>query len=232
MIVHTRQCRLFKRKKHNFQVWCLDGDHFIDRADEDDTEEYMPGCKFVRQFKATDYFQAEQIAFGVLPPLDAGIAELVFTVNDVPGLMTEHSCMGHLDEGDEDGYVLFYADDVFSLHRFGRILNRILNDDELETPPLLQVSVEYCVPQMTCREQELRMMIRMRGPEEHGIPSPDAYRWLAREIRKQLALQGFGCTAGCISQETPVIHKPGGGPPRIDPGPAKAVDPIKQARDV
>ena len=233
MITHTRQCKLFKRKKHNFQVWCLDGEPFIDRADKDDTEEYTPECKFVRQFKATDYLRAEQIAFGVLPPLDAGIAELVFAVNDVPGLMTEHSCMGHLDRGNQDGYVLFYADDSFSLHRFGRILSCILHDDEEEpeTEPPLQARIEYCMSQLTCSEAELRMVMRMTGPEESSIPSADAYRWLAREIRRQLAILGFRCEAGCTSQEAPVLEKRSSGPQRADAGVPEAVGPSDQAGD-
>ena len=65
---------------------------------------------------------------------------------------------------------------------------------------MLQARIECCVPQLICSEAELRMVNRMMGPEESSIPSADAYRWLAREIRRQLAILGFSCEAGCTSQ--------------------------------
>lgn len=200
MIVHSPRCRLFKRKRHNFQVWATDGEQFIDRADEDDTEEFMPGCRFVRQFKAADYLRAEQIAFGTLPPLDADIAELVLAVNDVPGIMTEHSCRGHREEDAEDGYILFYADGAHALNRFLRILSTVLYDEEDELNPHLELSMRCCLPRLAASDGELRMTMRMTAAQEPGPPSGAAYAWLAREIRKQLAVQGYACDPSCYRQ--------------------------------
>lgn len=75
------------------------------------------------------------------------------------------------------------------------------------------------------------MIMRMMGPEESSIPSADAYRWFAREIRKQLALLGSSCQAGCTSQEVPVLEEQSSGQRRINECAPEVVGPSEQAGD-
>lgn len=214
MIIHAPSCRLFKRTQYNFHVRKLDGEPFIVREDEEETDDYDMDwdekegyteednafCEFIRQLKAPDFLSAELMAFGTLPPLDADIAELVFAVNDVPGIMTEHSCAGHEKTADEDGYILFYAASANALRRFADLLGGIFPDQRRIKNYPIKITMEYCFPQWTHYNKELQMIMRMTEPNEQAPPSASSYSWLAQQIREQLTRRGFACSAGCTRQ--------------------------------
>lgn len=219
MIIHAPDCRLFKRTQYNFHVREIDGNKFVSIEDEDDTDDYWlefdhvgeedyPLSQFIRQFKASDMLSAELMAFGVLPPLDADIAELVFAVNDVPGIMTEFSCRGHEAEEDTEGYILFYASSTNALRRFTDMLGGILHDKNGNRNPYIRITVEYCVPQSTHYNKQLQMVMTMSAPGENALPTTSAYTWLAQQIREQLARRGFVCPPGCTRQPANPNDKP------------------------
>ncbi|MFO0575380.1 MAG: hypothetical protein U1A78_15415 [Polyangia bacterium] len=219
MIIHAPNCRLRKRTQYNFHVREVDGNKAVRIEDEDDTDDYwlefddveekdFPLSRFIRQLKASDMLSAELMAFGVLPPLDADIAELVFAVNDVPGIMTEFSCRGHQEEEDTTGYILFYASNMKALRRFTDMLGGILRDKNGNRNPYIRITTEYCLPQSTYYDKQLQMVMRMSAPGENAPPATSAYTWLAQQIREQLARRGLVCPAGCTRQPANPNDKP------------------------
>lgn len=206
---HLLSCKLRKRELYNFQIWNGGEDGlFIRRDDSQDTEEDFPDIKFVGQFLSTDDLSAHITAFGELPQLDSRIFRLVLAINDVPGIMTKFSCMGHRERRDTSGYLMFTAQNHKDLREFGRWLTLIqlpsvyqpwddnypegiAPDADPELP--MEIDLEYVLNGTNDQGDELRMSLRFSRPNRALPPSEAAYNWLAAQIRGQLAAHGCTC---------------------------------------
>lgn len=207
-VSHSPSCKLRKTELFNYQIWNDEEDGlFIFRNDSRIADE-APGSTFVGQFLSTDELSACLKAFGTLPEIDKKILPLVLAINDIPGVGTKYSCMGHSEKGDREGYIMFTVRNIKILRNLGRWLTQIETpslyepwDDDYPdgsppgTDPILpmHMALEYVLNGSNDRGDELTMTFRFTKPNRVLPPSGAAYNWLADQIRARLAAHGCTC---------------------------------------